>query len=64
MSNITIGRYTASAIMRNAWSGWIEGTSEDGRSWILFLGAADHPDLYFGHRDETGGVLGEPIVLR
>lgn len=60
MSNINIGRYREG---NGSWSGWIEGTREDGTSWITFLDENGAPSLHYPNRDERGGVIGEPIVL-
>jgi hypothetical protein len=61
MPNITIGRYTAPDLVQ--WSGWIEGETGDGTSWITFLDPAGRVALHWAQRDESGGVIGEPIRL-
>jgi hypothetical protein len=63
MSNVTIGRYSAPDTVHEKWSGWIEGTTDDGHSWITFLDPSGQPKLHWAQRDETGGVIGEPIEL-
>lgn len=63
MSNITIGRYGAPDTVHKQWSGWIEGAADDGKSWITFLGPTGRPALHWAERDESGGVIGEPIRL-
>ncbi|WP_306365332.1 hypothetical protein [Nocardia sp. CC227C] len=62
MRNINIERYEHSSITKD-WSGLIEGIRDDGTSWILFLNADGSPELFWGRRDEGGGVIGEPTVL-
>lgn len=72
MQNITIGRYrfpeTAvhhedGSVTPLEHSGWIEGTREDGSTWILFLDQNGSPDLFWGARDADGGVQGQPMRL-
>lgn len=77
MNNITIGRYKApqsDAIdlgfakavipVSSAFDGWIEGTRDDGSTWIMWLDAVGNPLVYFAQRGEDGAVEGvEPIVL-
>ena len=59
MSNINIGRYHDN----DSWSGWIEGTREDGTSWITYLDANGAPALHWPQRDADGSVVGEPVLL-
>lgn len=63
MSNITIGRYDGCSAtspdgevspLTDTWSGWIEGTTDDGKSWITY---------HWPTREESGAVVGEPITL-
>lgn len=43
--------------------GWIEGIRDDGSRWIMWLDANGDPLVYYGQRDESGAVEGEPVVL-
>jgi hypothetical protein len=71
MQNITIGRYEHSerpprpgvTDIADLYAGWIEGTREDGSTWIMWLDADGNPEQYWAQRDEGGGVEGEPIML-
>lgn len=63
MSNITIGRYGPPDTVHEHWSGWIEGQSDDGTSWITYLDASGRPTLHWTTRDERGAVVGDPVVL-
>lgn len=62
MQNITIGRYDHESITQS-WTGWIEGAREDGSTWILYLDEHGSPRMYWGRRDEAGGVIGDPVEL-
>ncbi|WP_280393075.1 hypothetical protein [Nocardia wallacei] len=46
-----------------AHAGWIEGTRDDGSTWIMFLDGEGGPLVFWGHRDEDGGVIGDGILL-
>ncbi|RBO82083.1 hypothetical protein [Nocardia puris] len=61
MQNITIGRYRHDTVIQ--WAGWIEGTREDGSTWILWLDDNGNPCVYFPHREPDGAVTGEPVRL-
>lgn len=76
MNRITIGRYNkaiaelpfigplAKALrIEEMVSGWIEGVRDDGTEWIMWLDAAGSPAFYWPTRDESGGVIGEPVLL-
>ena len=75
MQRITIGRYghvpadiprpadPAFAPAQDMYAGWIEGTRNDGTDWVLFLDKDGNPSVYWPHRAEDGGVLGEPVQL-
>jgi hypothetical protein len=77
MQRITIGRYKAaddsvhvgsiggvSIPVSMAFDGWIEGTRDDGSTWIMWLDAVGNPLIFFGQRDaESGAVEGEPVLL-
>jgi hypothetical protein len=60
MRRISIERYKEPA----GFAGLIEGASDDGQRWILFIGDDGMPYEYFGKRDpKTGAVTGERILL-
>ena len=59
MPNITIGRYDDASITKD-YAGWIEPGD---RSWIIYTGADGRPALYYPHREPSGAVIGEGIVL-
>lgn len=77
MQNITIGRYkplddthdlgsfgAVTIPVSSVFDGWIEGTRDDGSTWIMWLDAVGNPLVYYGQRDaETGAVEGDPVVL-
>lgn len=78
MNNITIGRYKASehldipgvagvpGISINVaamFDGWIEGTRDDGSTWIMWLDALGNPLVYFGNREVDGAAIGEGVDL-
>lgn len=75
MQNITIGRYSdnegvvhrdaTGAIERieKVYDGWIEGTRNDGSTWIMYLDAKGSPECFWARRDSGGGVIGDAIVL-
>lgn len=79
MQNITIGRYsdTTGAVhihsdaagngisrsIERTHAGWIEGTRDDGSTWVMFLDAAGSPEVYWARRDELGGVIGDAVSL-
>lgn len=43
--------------------GWIEGTRDDGSTWIMWLDAAGNPTVFYPSRDVDGGVIGDPVDL-
>lgn len=75
MQNIAIGRYSdtegivhrdeSGAIERieKHYAGWIEGVRDDGSTWIMFLDAAGSPECFWAKREESGGVIGDPVML-
>lgn len=73
MQRITIGRYghvpadiprsDDHPMAQDLYAGWIEGTRDDGTDWVLFLDKDGNPSVYWPHRAEGGGVLGEPVQL-
>lgn len=68
MTNITIGRYAPGSMDEggagvDAYAGWIEGTREDGTTWITYLAADGSPVLHWSTRTDTGAVVGDPVHL-
>ena len=61
MKRITIERYKNASEMGSA--GLIEGETDDGRRWILFLDESGAPKVFWPERDEDGGVVGDGIQL-
>lgn len=57
LSNIEIQRYDDGV---KGWSGCIQDQDE---TWIIFLDEGGRPKLFWGDRDEMGGVIGEPLSL-
>jgi hypothetical protein len=66
--NVKIGRYEPRDTMTHeqeasgirVFTGWIEPAD---RSWIVYLGQDGVPALYWGEREESGAVVGDPVVL-
>lgn len=63
MKNISIGRYGPGETIDDGYAGYIEGARKDGSTWILFLDADGRPALYWGEREPSGGVIGDPVIL-
>lgn len=75
MQRITIGRYgtipadvprpadPALTPAQDLYAGWIEGTRNDGSDWVLFMDSNGGPSVLWLHRDEDGGVVGDPVAL-
>lgn len=67
MSNITIGRYGPTEAKDLAagkgFSAWIEGHDDDGNGWIFWLDEKGRPNQYYGSREESGAVTGNPVLL-
>ncbi|WP_052372578.1 hypothetical protein [Nocardia otitidiscaviarum] len=76
MQNITIGRYqtddfthlhtedgTPAEEIAAHFAGWIEGVRDDGSTWIMYLDAHGNPETFWGRREDTGAVIGDPIIL-
>lgn len=76
MQNITIGRYglgdfthlqtedgTPAEKIAAQFAGWIEGTRDDGSTWIMYLDAHGGPETFWAQREEDGAVIGDPIIL-
>lgn len=51
------------SLVQDWYSGLIEGERDDGSTWIMFLDQNGSPQLFWGLRDEDGGVVGDPIRL-
>jgi hypothetical protein len=62
MQNITVGRYDHESITKD-YAGWIEGCRSDGSSWILWLDGEGSPAEFWGRREDSGAVIGEPVLL-
>lgn len=61
MQNITIGRYDGD--LTQEYAGWVEGQSETGTGWILWLDGSGTPAVYWPSRTADGAVVGDPITL-
>lgn len=44
-------------------AGFIEGETDDGDRWIIYMNAQGRPQIYWPKRDEDGGVVGNAIRL-
>lgn len=60
MQRVEIGRYPVPA---EGWAGYIEGTRDDGSTWIMFMNENSSPACFYGEREESGAVVGEGIWL-
>lgn len=56
---IKIGRYSDTEREVSPYSGWIE---DEGKSWIIYLGADGKPMSYFPSRDATGAVIVDSLI--
>jgi hypothetical protein len=71
MQNVTIGRYKpfpgevpeGATDVAEIYDGWIEGTRDDGSTWIMWLDANGNPECFWPRRAADGGVEGEPVDL-
>lgn len=66
MKRITIERYTNEDPESKDWrpySGLIEGETDSGRRWVLWLDHDGTPDVFWADREEDGTVVGEPSWL-
>ena len=45
-------------------SGLVEGERDDGTTWIMWLDDKGSPALFWGDRDPSGAVIGDPILLK
>lgn len=61
MKRITIERNKNAADLGCA--GQIEGETDDGRRWILFMDEHGAPKVFWPKRDDDGGVVGDGINL-
>ena len=64
MRTITIGRYTLDGSEPRTFTGYVEGLSNSGQSWIVYLDDDGLPALYWPRREESGAVIGQPIDLQ
>jgi hypothetical protein len=44
-------------------AGLIEGETDTGQRWIMYLDELGRPEVFWRERDETGAVIGEGIKL-
>lgn len=61
MQRITIERYPDSEQL--GYAGFIEGTRDDGSTWIMWLDDAGSPAVFWGQREPDGAVIGEGVDL-
>lgn len=61
MRRISIERYANPDQL--GFAGLVEGVRDDGSTWIMWLDEQGNPTLFWGKRDEGGGVIGDPIDL-
>ncbi len=63
--NVELGGEVAQAAVDISYllDGWIEGTRDDGSTWLMFLDASGNPTVFYARRAEDGGVQSEPIRL-
>ena len=68
IKRITIERYDAAKhdTPNGAWpySGLIEGETDDGQRWIMWLDQQGRPEVFWPQRDEDGAVQGDGILLK
>jgi hypothetical protein len=58
---ISIERYKNADELGSA--GLIEGETESGERWIIFMDVEGRPSIYWPNREPDGGVIGEGIPL-
>ncbi len=67
MQNITIERYpddhAKDVETGKGFAGAISGQDDTGRGWILWLDGTGRPCVYYGDREPSGAVLGDPVDL-
>lgn len=61
MKRITVERYAEPNEV--GYAGLIEGETDNGQRWIIWLDAEGAPALYWPERGPDGVVVGEPVVL-
>jgi hypothetical protein len=59
MRQILTGRYDSV----DGYAGWVEGVRDDGSKWIMYIDENGSPTEFYGERDESGAIVGEPIDL-
>jgi hypothetical protein len=62
MRRIVTGRYDS--LTEAGFAGWVEGTRNDGSTWILFVDQDGSPAEFFAQRDESGAILGDGVALQ
>jgi hypothetical protein len=60
MKRISIERYK---IPTSGYAGCIEGETDDGTQWIMFLDETGKPEIFWPDRTPDGGVVGTAIGL-
>jgi hypothetical protein len=67
VKRIVIERYDATKhdTPHGEWpySGLIEGETDDGQTWIMWIDRQGRPEVFWPQRDESGAVLGDGIPL-
>jgi hypothetical protein len=61
MKRITIERYKNADELNSA--GLIEGETDSGKRWIIYLDADGSPQIFWPERDEDGGVTGPGVSM-
>lgn len=59
--NINIERYPNPD--ETGYSSVIEGSDNVGNSWVMWLNSDGTPEVFWGHREEDGSVVGDGIPL-
>ena len=60
---IVIERYPEDMAQGCGYAGLIEGETEQGDRWIMWLDLDGKPQIFWPKRDEEGEVKGAPVVL-
>jgi len=60
MKRISIERYKT---LVDNYAGLIEGETDDGHKWIIFVDKDGRPVVFWPKRDPSGATVGEPIPL-
>lgn len=65
MKRISIERYNRELEANPDWqyAGLLEGETDDGGSWIMWLDASGRPEVFWPNREEDGSVVGDGIPL-